>query len=65
MIARYDFSRHAWMYFISHKYDAESAFEKYLADLRAKGTLPEVVVVRSDDGGEFTEGIFGKPLPRK
>ena len=48
------------MYFVSHKYDAESAFEKLLADPRVEGTLSEVVIVRSDDGGEFVEGKFGK-----
>ena len=32
MIVRDNFSRHAWMYFVSHKHDAPSAFEKFLAD---------------------------------
>ena len=49
MIVRDDFSRHAWIYFVSHKYDAASAFEKFLADLRVEGTPSEVVIVRSDD----------------
>ena len=48
------------MYFVSHKYDAASAFEKFLADLRVEGTPSEVVIVRSDDRGEFMEGKFGK-----
>ena len=60
VIVRDDFSRHAWMYFVTHKYDAASAFEKFLADLGVEGTPSEVVVVRSDDGGEYTEGKFGK-----
>ena len=60
MIVRDNFSRHAWMYFVSHKYDAASAFEKFLADLRVEGTPSEVVIVRSDDGGEFMEEKFGK-----
>ena len=60
MIVRDDFSRHAWMYFVSHKHDAASAFEKFLVDLRVEGTPSEVVIVRSDDGGEFMEGKFGK-----
>ena len=61
MIVRDDFSRHIiWMYFVSHKYDAASAFEKFLVDLRVEGTPSKVVIVRSDDGGEFTEGKFGK-----
>ena len=60
IIVRDDFSRHAWMYFVSHKYDAASAFEKLLADLRVEGNPSGVVIVRSDDGGEFMEGKFGK-----
>ena len=60
MIVRDDFSRRAWMYFVSHKHDSASALEKFLADLRVEGTPSEVVIVRSDDGGEFMEGKFGK-----
>ena len=60
MIVREDFSRHAWMYFVYHKYGAASSFEKFLADLRVEGTPSEVVIVRSDDGGEFIKGTFGK-----
>ena len=60
MIMRHNFSRHAWMYFVSHKHDAASAFEKFLADLRVEGTPSEVVIVRADDGGELMEGKFGK-----
>ena len=60
IIVRNDFSRHAWMYFVSHKHNAASAFEKFLADLRVEGTPSEVVIVRSDDGGEFVVGKFGK-----
>ena len=59
MVGRDDFSRHAWMYFVSHKHDAASAFEKFLADLRVEGTPSEVMIVRSDDGGEFMRGKFG------
>ena len=51
MIVWDDFSRHAWMYFVSHKYGAASAFEKFLADLTVEGTPSKVVIVRSDDGG--------------
>ena len=58
MIVRDDFSHHASMYFVSHKYDAARAFEKFLADLRVEGTPSEVV--RSDDEGKFIEGKFGK-----
>ena len=60
MIVRDDFSRHAWMYFVSHKYNAASAFETFLADLRVGGTPSKVVIVRSDDRGEFMEGKYGK-----
>ena len=42
---RDDFSCHAWMYFVSHKYDAANAFEKFPADLRVEGTPSEVVIV--------------------
>ena len=49
------------MYFVSHKYDAASSvFDKFVADLREEGTPSEVVIVRSDDEGEFMEGKFGK-----
>ena len=40
--------------------DAAEASEKCLANLRVEGVPSEVVVVRSDDGGEFNEGNFGK-----
>ena len=60
MIVRADVSRHAWMYFVSHKHDAASAFQEFLVDLRVEGTPSEVVIVRSDDGGEFMGGKFGK-----
>ena len=59
-IVRDDFSRYTWVYCISHKSDAAEAFEKCLADLRVEGVPSEVVVVRSDYGGEFNEGKFGK-----
>ena len=58
MIVRDNYSRFAWMYFVPHKSDAADAFA--LADLRVEGIPSEVVVVRSDDGGEFNEGKFGK-----
>ena len=38
--------------------DAASAFEKFPADLRVEGTPSEVVIMRRDDGVEFTEGKF-------
>ena len=48
MIIRDDFSRYAWLYFISHKFDAAEAFKQLMADLRVEGIPSEVVVVRSD-----------------
>ena len=60
MIIRDNYSRYTWMYFISHKSDATDTFEKIISDLRLKGIPFEVVVIRSDDGGEFSEGKCGK-----
>ena len=60
MVIKDDFSRYAWLYFISHKSNAAEAFEQFLADLRVEGILSEVVVVRSDNGGEFNQGEFGQ-----
>ena len=65
MIVRDDFSRRAWMYFVSLKYDASSAFETFLADLRVEGTPSKVVIVGSDDEGEFIEGKFLKLCPER
>ena len=61
MIVRDNFSPHARMYFVSHKHNAASAFEKFLADLRVEGTPPEVVIVGPDAGGQFiVEGKLKK-----
>ena len=60
MIARDELSHHAWMYFVSRKWDAASAFEKFRSNLKVEGTPSEVMIVRSDDGGQFMEGKFGK-----
>ena len=60
MIIRDGYSRYAWMYFISHKSDAADAFAKFLSDIRLERVPSEVVVVRSHDGGDFSEGKFGK-----
>ena len=60
MIIRDDFSRYAWVYFISHKSNAAEAFKQFLADLRVEGIPSEVVVVRSNNGGEFDQGEFGQ-----
>ena len=48
------------MYFISHKSDAIEAFKQFLADLRVEGISSKVVVVRSDNGGEFNQVEFGQ-----
>ena len=58
MIISDDFSRYAWLYFISHKSDAVEAFKQFLADLRVEGIPSEVVVVQSDNGGEFNQGEY-------
>ena len=60
MIMRDDVSLYAWLYFISHKSDAAEAFKQFLADLRIEDIPSEVVVVRSDNGGEFNQGEFGQ-----
>ena len=60
MIVKDDYSRYTWMYFISHKCDAADTFAKFSSDLRLEGIPSKVVVIRSDDGGEFSEGKFGK-----
>ena len=60
MIIREDYSRYTWMYFISHKSNAADTCAKFLSDIRLEGIPSEVVVIRSDDGGEFSEGNFGK-----
>ena len=60
MVMRDGFSRYAWLYFISHKSDAAEAFKQFLADLRVEGIPSEVVVVRSDNGGEFNQREFGQ-----
>ena len=40
------------MYFLAKKLDAASAFESFLAEVRADGTPSAVMCVRSDKGGE-------------
>ena len=48
------------MYSISHKSDAAYTFAIFLSYLRVEGIPSEVVMVRSNDGGEFSEETFGK-----
>ena len=57
---RDDYSHYTWMNFISDRSDAADTFAKYLSDLRVEEIPSEVVMVRSDDRGEFSEGKFGK-----
>ena len=47
------------MYFLGKKSDAASAFESFLAEVRADGTPSAVMAVRSDNGGEVLERISG------
>ena len=58
LIARDDFSRYAWVYFMRHKSDAAYFFELFLADSRADDVPSHVVIARSG-GGEFRGGKFG------
>ena len=57
LIVRDDCTR-TRVYFLGKKSDAASAFESFLAEVRADGTLSAVMAVRSDNGGEF----FGRDL---
>ena len=47
------------MYSISHKSDAAYTFATFMFDLREEGIPSEVVMIRSDGLGEFSEGKFG------
>ena len=60
MIISGDFSRNARLYFIPPESDATEAFKQFLVDLRVEGIPPEVVVRRSDNGGELKQGQFGQ-----
>ena len=46
--------------FLRHKSDAASAFESFLAEVRADGIPSTVMAVRSDNGREFFGGAFGE-----
>ena len=59
-IVRDDSTRFTRVYFLRHKSDAASAFESFLAEVRADGTPSAVMAVRSDNGREFFRGAFGK-----
>ncbi|CAB1105045.1 unnamed protein product [Ectocarpus sp. CCAP 1310/34] len=60
LIVKDDYTRWNRVYFLKHKSDAAEAFERYLAENRANGAPSDVMVVRSDNGGEFFEGEFGR-----
>ena len=58
MIVKDVFTRRAWMYFLINKSNAGSAFQSFLASVRADGIPSFVEIVRSDSGGEFFAGEF-------
>ena len=47
------------VYFLRHKSDTGSAFESFLAEVRADDTPSAVMAVRSDNGREVSGGAFG------
>ncbi|CAN0364711.1 unnamed protein product, partial [Scytosiphon promiscuus] len=59
MIVRDDCTRWTRVFFLRKMSGAATAFERYLAEVRADGTPSEVLAVRSDNGGQFFEGDFG------
>ena len=59
-IVRDDCTRFTRVYFLRHNSDAASAFESFLAEVRADGTPSAVMAVRSDNGREFFGGAFGE-----
>ena len=59
LIVRDDHTRFTRVYILAKKSDAASAFESFLAEVRADGTPSAVMCVRSDNGGEFSGGKFG------
>ena len=60
LIVRDDCTRFTRAYFFRHKSDAASAFESFLAEVRADGIPSTVMAVRSDNGREFFGGAFGE-----
>ncbi|CAM9751359.1 unnamed protein product, partial [Sphacelaria rigidula] len=61
MIVRDDPSRHTKLYFLRKKDEAERYFAKYIAWVSPR----KIEIVRSDDGGEFSEGAFGELCDRE
>ena len=60
LLVRDDHTRVTRVYFLNQKSDAASAFESFLAEVRADGTPSTAMAVRSDNGGEFFGGDFGE-----
>ncbi|CAM9970622.1 unnamed protein product [Pylaiella littoralis] len=60
IIVRGDCTRFTRAFFLRQKSDAASAFESFLAEVRADGAPSAVMAVRSGNGGEFFGGDFGK-----
>ena len=60
LIVRDDCTRFTRVNFFMHKSDAASAFESFLAEVRADGTPSAVMAVRSDNGREFFGGASGE-----
>ena len=57
---RDDSTRFTRVYFLKQKSDAASAFETFLAEVRADSTPSAVMAVRSDNVGELFGGDFGE-----
>ena len=60
LIVRDDYTRFTRVYFLRRKSDAASAFESFLAEMRAYGPSSAVMAVRSDNGREFFGRAFGE-----
>ena len=58
LIVRDGHTRFIRVYFLAKKSDATSAFESFLAEVRADGTPSAVMCVRSDKAGECFGGEF-------
>ena len=55
-----DYTRFTRVYFLGKESDTASAFESFLAEVCADCTPSVVMAARSDNGGEFVGGDFGK-----
>ncbi|CAM9827308.1 unnamed protein product, partial [Sphacelaria rigidula] len=61
MVVRDDHSRHTKLYFLRKKDEAKRYFTKYIALVSSR----KIEIVRSDDGGEFSEDAFGELCDRE